>query len=210
MLYLKKTHHLQDILLFMQQALFLGFFIGCSPLHALIQLVQQIKLCLSGKINYFLFGYAVPRMKKNHFFRFKILTKIELWLLLTWKSNHFSRDTPLETQTRIYCKNTTNNDFILPAVRSLLRPITAPLGNFSAWQQPFWERISKGHRTDLLNLELEFTHRHTCKKSTRENIERVKQVCARQRHTAWTENADHWRGSGCLPVSHPPTHLASL
>lgn len=80
-----------------------------------------------------------------------------------------------KTQTKIYCTNTTNYDFILLAMISTLCPIRAPLGNFSAWQQPFWERISKGHHTDLLNLELEFTHRHTytCMyiKSTRENTE---------------------------------------
>lgn len=43
----------------------------------------------------------------------------------------------------------------------LLTPISAPSGNFSAWQQPFWERISKGHHTDLLNFELECTHTKT-------------------------------------------------
>ncbi len=41
-----------------------------------------------------------------------------------------------------------------------LSPISAPLGNSSAWQQPFWERISEGH-TDLLNFELECTHTKT-------------------------------------------------
>lgn len=39
--------------------------------------------------------------------------------------------------------------------------ISALLGNFSAWQQPFWERISKGHHTDILNFELEYTHTKT-------------------------------------------------
>lgn len=42
-----------------------------------------------------------------------------------------------------------------------LSPISAPLSNFSAWQQPFWERISWGHHTDLLNFELECTHTKT-------------------------------------------------
>lgn len=60
--------------------------------------------------------------------------------------------------------------FILLAVRTRntplwislpLSPISATLGNFSAWQQPFWERISKGHHTNLLNFELECTHTKT-------------------------------------------------
>lgn len=42
-----------------------------------------------------------------------------------------------------------------------LSPISTTLGNYSAWQQPFWERISKGHRTDLLNFEQECTHIET-------------------------------------------------
>lgn len=98
---------------------------------------------------------------------------------------------------------------------STLCPISAPLDNDSAWQQPFWERISKGHRTDLLNLELEFTHAHILYtrmyiKSTSKNTEWVTQTSTCQRHTRWTENAGHWRGSGRLPVIHPPTHLTSL
>lgn len=42
-----------------------------------------------------------------------------------------------------------------------LSPISTTLGNYSAWQQPFWERISKGHHTDLLNFEQECTHIET-------------------------------------------------
>ena len=53
-----------------------------------------------------------------------------------------------------------------------LNPISPPLGNFSAWQQPFWERISAGHHTDLLNFEQECTH-------TKTRIYRKIQTCKR-------------------------------
>lgn len=45
-----------------------------------------------------------------------------------------------------------------------LRPISDLLGNFSAWQQSFWERLStERHLTHLLNFELVCTLalRHT-------------------------------------------------
>lgn len=47
-------------------------------------------------------------------------------------------------------------------------------------------------------------------KSRRENSEWVMRASTCQRQTAWTENAGHWRGSGCLPVIHPPPHFTSL
>lgn len=46
----------------------------------------------------------------------------------------------------------------------LFSPISTLLGNFSAWQQPFWEWISKGHCRAphrLLNFELECTQSKT-------------------------------------------------
>lgn len=93
-----------------------------------------------------------------------------------------------------------------------LSPISAPLSNFSAWQQPFWERISWGHHTDLLNFELECTHTKTHIymriKSRHANtlwLMPVPLCISYPRHTVCIEHAWHWRGWGCLPEIQPPT-----
>lgn len=101
-----------------------------------------------------------------------------------------------------------------------LRPINPPEGNFSAWQQPFWERISKERsaaRHTLLNFELECTdtkgtHITHAKEQTHKHA--VTHACVFMRITAKTfsiyERIGNWRGRSGLCKIQPLKFLNSI